>query len=227
MAKNIKESSDPKANVAEALSKTELFLNRNKKTIAYAVGCIIALAALFLIWKNLIVQPKQREAENQSYIAERYFRADSFNLALNGDGNALGFKQVIDKYGSKAGGAVYYYAGVCYLRLGEYDKAIEYLKKYNEKDSRTMAKAKACIGDALVNKGELKEAADWFEKAAALSDDVFSAGYLIKCGLCYEELQQPEKALAAYKKIKNQYVNSPEGADIDKYIARVEASLNK
>ena len=223
MAKNYKESSEPKANVAEALSKTEMFFEKNKKTIGYVVGGLIVLAALIFVYRNYIVLPKQKEAINQLYVAERYFKADSFNLALNGDGNALGLRQIIDKYGSKAGMAAYFDAGVCCLRLGENDEAIQYLKKFSSKDKIMMAKAKCCIGDALVNKDDIKGALPYFEEAAEISDNIFSAGYLLKAGICLEELGDYGKALAAYNKIKNVYAQSPEGREIDKYISRVEA----
>lgn len=223
MAKINKESSEPKANVAEALSKTELFFEKNKKTIGYVVGGLIVLAALIFVYRNFIVIPKQKEAANQLYVAERYFKLDSFNLALNGDGNSLGLKQIIDKYGKNAGSAAYFDAGVCCLRLGENDQAIEYLKKFSSKDKIMAAKAKCCIGDALVNKDDIKGAVSWFEEAAELSNNIFSAGYLLKAGICYEELGDFGKALECYNKIKNEFAQSPEGQEIDKYISRVEA----
>ncbi|MBR0313620.1 MAG: tetratricopeptide repeat protein [Bacteroidales bacterium] len=223
MAKINKESSEPKANVAEALSKTELFFEKNKKTIGYVVGGLIVLAALIFVYRNFIVIPKQKEAANQLYVAERYFKLDSFNLALNGDGNSLGLKQIIDKYGKNAGSAAYFDAGVCCLRLGENDQAIEYLKKFSSKDRIMAAKAKCCIGDALVNKDDIKGAVSWFEEAAELSNNIFSAGYLLKAGICYEELGDFGKALECYNKIKNEFAQSPEGQEIDKYISRVEA----
>lgn len=223
MAKINKESSEPKANVAEALSKTEMFFEKNKKTIGYVVGGLVVLAALIFVYRNFIVIPKQKEAVNQLYVAERYFKLDSFNLALNGDGNSLGLRQIIDKYGKNAGMAAYYDAGVCCLRLGENDEAISYLKKFSSKDRIMAAKAKCCIGDALVNKDDIKGAVSWFEEAAELSDNIFSAGYLLKAGICYEELGEYGKALAAYNKVKDVYAQSPEGQEIDKYISRVEA----
>jgi len=226
MAKNNKEISEPKANVAEALSKTDMFFEKNKKTIGYVVGGVIVLAALIFAWYSLIYTPKQKEAVNQLFVAERYFKLDSFNLALNGDGNSLGFAQVIDKYGSKAGKSVYFNAGICCLRLGDYDKAIEYLKKYDTKDKLMQARAKAAIGDATVNKGDVKGAVSYFEEAAKLSNNIFSANYLLKAGLCYEELGQMDKALEAYNKIKNEFPNSPEGMEVQKYISRTEASIN-
>ena len=51
----------------------------------------------------LFRKPLIQEALAQSFTAEQHFRADSFALALNGDGNALGFKQIIDEYGNNAG----------------------------------------------------------------------------------------------------------------------------
>ena len=225
MAKINKESSEPKANVAEALSKTEVFFEKNKKTIGYVAGGIIVVAALIYAWYSLIYQPKQREAVDQLFVAERYFRLDSFNLALNGDGNSLGFAQVIDKYGKKAGEAVFFDAGICCLRLGDYDKAIDYLKKYSTKDNIMKARAKAAIGDALVNKGDIAASVPYFEEAASISNNIFSAGYLQKAGICYEELGQLDKALAAYNKIKNEFPNPPEGMEVQKFISRVEASI--
>ena len=59
-------------------------------------------------------------------------------------------------------------------------------------------------------------------KAAKVSDNMFSATYLLKAGITYEELGQRDKALAAYKEIKDKYPQSMEGYDIDKYISRIE-----
>ena len=77
-----------------------------------------------------------QEAMAQTFLAEQYFRADSFALALNGDGNAYGFKKIIDEYGTLAGEAVYFYAGICELQLGQYKNAIDYLKKYDGDDTQ-------------------------------------------------------------------------------------------
>jgi hypothetical protein len=53
--------------------------------------------------------------------AVRYFESDSLNLALNGDGNNLGFLQIVEDYsGTKAGNLANYYAGVIYLKQGNF-----------------------------------------------------------------------------------------------------------
>ena len=133
--------------------------------------------------------------------AEASFQAGEFELALNGDGNSLGFAQVIDEYGSKAGASAYLYAGVCELQLGNYENALNYLKKYNGKDAILAARALACQGDAYVGLEKYKDALSCFEKAAAKSDNIFSAAYLLKAGVVCEELGDNQKALSLYKQI--------------------------
>jgi tetratricopeptide (TPR) repeat protein len=153
--------------------------------------------------------------------AEQNFRAGDFELALNGDGNALGFVQIIDEYGKKAGKAVYFYAGVCELQLGEWEQAIKYLESYKGKDTILAARATACIGDAYVGLEDYKKALGYFEKAAQ-ADNMYAAGYLLKAGAVAEALGENDKALSFYKKIKDQYPQSVEAYDVDKYIGRIE-----
>ncbi len=52
---------------------------------------------------------------------------------------------------------------------------------------------------------------------------MFAAGYLLKAGVVAEKLGQTEKALGFYKQIKDQYPQSMEGYDVEKYIGRIEA----
>ena len=52
---------------------------------------------------------------------------------------------------------------------------------------------------------------------------MFAAGYLLKAGATAEKLGETEKALSYYKKVKDQYPQSMEGYDVDKYIGRIEA----
>ena len=208
--------------IEETVSKTEQFYNENKKTIW---GCIIAAAVIalgVLAYNQFYLKPKVAEAQEQAYPAEAAFRAGNFELALNGDGNNYGFAQIIDEYGSKAGKAMPFYAGVCALQLKDYEAAVDYLKKYKGKDPILAARAQACLGDALAGLERYEEAAAQFEKAAGVSDNMFAAGYLLKAAVTYEELGANDKALALYETIKDKYPQSMEAYDIDKYINRIK-----
>ena len=220
MAKEIKNQNAEA--VVEAVSKTEKFFNENGKLLSIIAVAVVVIAAGIFCWFKFAYQPKVEEAQGQMAYAEQNFRAGDFELALNGDGNVLGFAQVIDEYGAKAGKSVYFYAGVCELQLGNWDAAIRYLNSYKGKDAILKARATACIGDAYVGLEEYGKALGYFEKAAAMADNIYAAGYLLKAGVTAEKLGQNEKALGFYKQIKDQYPSSMEGYDVDKYIGRIE-----
>lgn len=207
----------------ETVSKTEQFFNENKSVLFGLVAAVLVIGFGSLAYNQWILKPKQAEAMEQMYPAEASFNAQAYEVALNGDGNTLGFKDVIDQYGSKAGKAVYLYAGICELQLGHNEEAISYLKKYNAKDAILAARALACIGDAYVGLQDYNTAVGYFEKAAAKADNIFAAAYLLKAGIAYEALGQDSKALSCYETIKDQYPQSIEGYDVDKYISRLQS----
>ena len=209
--------------INETVSRTEQFFNENKKIILGAIIAILVIGLGALAINQWVIKPKQAEAMEQMFPAETAFNAQAYELALNGDGNTLGFKDIISEYGAKAGKAVYLYAGICELQLGNFEEAISNLKKYKGKENILASRALACIGDAYVGLEDYNTAISYFEKAAAQSDNVFSAAYLLKAGVTYEELGQDDKALACYNQIKEKYPQSVEGYDIDKYISRIES----
>ena len=221
MAKEIK--NEKAEAVVEAVSKTEQFFEKNGKTISYAAIAVVAVIAAVFCWNKFVHQPKVAEAQGQMAYAEQAFRAGDYQTALNGDGNTLGFVQILEDYGTKAGESVYFYAGVCELQNGNWDAAIKYLESYNGKDAILAARAQACMGDAYVGLENYSKALSCFENAAAAADNMFAAGYLLKAGAVAEKLGDDAKALSFYKKIKEQYPQSMEGYDVDKYIGRIEA----
>lgn len=209
--------------INQTVSKTEQFFNENKKTIYGALIAILVIGFGILAYSQWILKPRQAEAMEQMYPAEAAFAAGEYELALNGNGNVLGFKDILDEYGTKGGKSVNFYAGACELQLGNFEEAIKYLKKYKGKDHILSARALACLGDAYTGLEDYRTAIGYFEKAADLSDDIFSADYLLKAGVAYEELGEYDKALVCYKRIQNDWPNSVEGYDIDKYISRIES----
>ena len=212
-----------KEKLNETVSKTDQFFNENKKTIIGVLIAILVVGFGVLAYNQWVAKPKQAQAMEQMFPAEASFNAGEYALALNGDGNVLGFADIIDEYGAKGGKAVYAYAGICALQEGDFEQAISYLKKYKGKDNILSSRVLSCIGDAYVGLEDYPAAINYFMKAAAKADDIFAAASLLKAGVTYEELGQDDNALECYKQIKDQYPQSIEGYDIDKYIARIES----
>ena len=221
---NNKNIQEPEVNVGEALSKTEKFFETYKNHIIYGSIGIIAVVAIALLYHNFITLPAQQEAMAQTFTAEQYFRAGEYEKALNGNGNALGFNQIISEYGTKSGEAVYFYAGVCNLQLGNFADAISDLKKYNGEDAVIAARALACIGDAYAAQNDFNSAVNNYKAAAAKADNILAANYLLKAGIICEEQGNTAEALKYYQEIKDKYPASPEGYDINKYISRIQVS---
>lgn len=220
MAKEV--MTENEAAVANAVSKTEQFLQKNAKLIWGVLAAAVVVVALAYCGYRFIYMPQKAEALQQMSKAEANFQAGNYELALKGDGNDLGFEEVIAQYGSKAGKSVYLYAAICEMNLGNAESALQYAGKYNGKDNTLAARCEALKGDAYVNLSNYAKAADSFKKAAKTSNNVFSAQYLVKAGLAYEAMGQNEDAAACYKQIKDQYPNSIEAVDVDKYITRLE-----
>ena len=210
-------------NIAEAVSKSELFFQKYGKIVYGCVAAVLLIALAILAYNRFILQPKKEKAQAEMFKAEQKFAQGNFELALNGDDNTMGFEEIIDTYGSKAGEAVYLYAGASALQIGEFDKAISFFKKYDGEDKILLSRAQAGIGDAYVGLEDYKSALAAYEKAAAtVSSNMYAAGYLLKAGQVAEEMGNKDKALDFYKKIKDQYPESAEASDIDKYITRLE-----
>lgn len=210
--------------VEEALSKTELFIENNSKMITIIVAAIIVVVLGFFGVQRYILEPREVNATTRMFMAEKYFEQDSLRLALNGDGANDGFLAVIDGFGStKAGNLANYYAGISYLKLGEFENAIDYLNNFDADDELIGPMAIGAIGDAYLELGKQEKAVDNYLDAADAGDnDLIAPQFLMKAGLVYEEMGKNEQAVETYKRIKQDYPKSTEAREMDKYIARAE-----
>jgi tetratricopeptide (TPR) repeat protein len=162
------------------------------------------------------------------FVAEQLFGEGDFETALNGDGNNAGFVEIVENFGgTRPGRLAAHYAGICYLRSGDLDSALDYLQKYKP------AKGAAAVivnaqnlglqGDIYVQKNDYAKAADMYRKAVAAADNVLTTPYFLKKSAEVEAVQgNTAAAIEAYRRIKNDYAGSLEARDIDKYIGALE-----
>ena len=212
--------------VENALTSAERFFEANSKIISMIFGAVVVVALIFLATHRFYSLPREAKAKEQIYMAEQYFAKDSFNLAINGDGNFPGLLDIMDDYGrTKAGKLARYYAGISNLHLGKYQEAIDYLKDFSTDDLLLAPVVKGAIGDAYAELGNKEKAIKYYNEAAELNPNAFTSPiYYLKAGNLYEVMGNKEKALAAYKVIKEKYAESNEGRTIDKYIAKLTAN---
>ena len=228
MATKNSQQEDNLQELESALTKTERFIEDNQNMITYIVGGIILVVILFLGFSKFYLQPKEDEALSQMFMAENYFEKDSFNLAINGDGNYLGFLDIIDDYGiTKSANRAKYYAGISYLHLGQYEDALDYLQDFKTDDLLLAPIVEGAQGDALLELGETDDALKQYKKAILASDNELTTPvYMMKAASLLETMDELEDALALYEEIKEKYPTSTEGTNIDKFIARVKLKLS-
>jgi tetratricopeptide (TPR) repeat protein len=210
-------------NVEETLTKTEQFLESNYKPLLIGLAVVVVLVGLFWLGKAYLTK-RNNEAQSQMYQAERYLEMDSINLALNGDGNYLGFIDIAEEYKfTRAGNLARYGAGICHLHLGNYDEAIDFLNKYTKKDKVIGSIAIGATGDAYVELGDLEKGITKYLEAAEFADNSFNTPlFLMKAAELYELNGSYTDALKLYERIKDEYPASTEGSSIEKYISRVK-----
>ncbi|UCG27163.1 MAG: tetratricopeptide repeat protein [Bacteroidales bacterium] len=228
MAKKKKGITDDRIQgVESALSKTEQFIEDNQKMLTIITMVIVVIVAGYLGYKRFIVYPAEEEAQSQMFVAEQYFERDSFNLALYGDGNYFGFLDIIEEYRiTKAANLAHYYTGISYLRLEEYEIAIEYLEKFDSDDMMLAPLTLGAIGDSYLELDDPEQAVEYYTRASRMkNNDFINPIYLLKAGKVYENLGEYEKALENYERIRNEYPESQEGRTIEKYITRVKLFL--
>lgn len=204
---------------------TGSLIEDNQKTIIGVLFAIALAIGLYYAYKTLVKMPADREAGEMMYQAQRQFEQDSFTLALTNPGGGFpGFEDIIDQYGSSpAGNTARYYAGISYLNLGQFDKAVESLKSFSPVGDILPIVKYGAIGDAYAELNDMDNALSFYKKAVAQGDNsVLTPIYLKKLGLWFEKNDNKAEALAQYQAIKTKFPKSLEGSDIDKYLSRVQ-----
>lgn len=200
--------------------------DRYGKQASYVLLAIIVIVGGFLAYRNMVSEPNEKKATEAMFRAEEYYRQDSARLALNGDNINAGFVKIISKYGgTKAANLASFYAGSCYLKLGDYNNAVKYLKDFSTSVKQLQERSYGLLGDAYSEQNKKEEAAEQYKKAGTYfeKDELFSPEYLFRSGYLYESMGKTQDAVAMYQLIKEKYPTSTRGTDIDKYLARLGA----
>ncbi|SMD34931.1 Tetratricopeptide repeat-containing protein [Reichenbachiella faecimaris] len=213
--------------IAEQLSRTEQFIEKNKTVVSVLAG-IIVVAIVGYMFSNYYIQGQNENAERDMFQAVYYFEADSLGKALNGDGNDYGFLDIISEYSmTDAANMANYYAGATYLELGDFENAIRYLGAFSASDYIIQARAYALIGDAQMELGNYSEAADQYEKAADYNaNKQFSPTYLTKAAIANEQAGNLSAAKNNYQTIVNDFYGVVEYQESVKHVARLEGLTN-
>jgi len=210
---------------AAVVAKAKDFWAKYNKPVTIVCTVIILVLGGFYIYKNYFKNPKEEKAAEAMFKAEEYYRIDSVNQALNGDGQYDGFLRVIKKYGgTDAANMANFYSGSCYLKLNDNEKAIKYLKKVSTSSKPVQAKAYKLLGDAYADQGKNAEALEYYKKAAHHfeKDETNSSEYLFLAAyLADRVLKDSKEAIELYKELKEKFPKTQQGSQAEGYLAQL------
>lgn len=214
----------------ETASKSEQWIEKNSKPLFYSLIAVVLIFLAYLGYNKYIVEPNELDASNELAFPRKYFDEaatagsgiDSLlTLSLEGADGKYGFLDIADSYsGTNAGNLANYYAGISYLQMKQYDKAIEYLSKFDSDDELLGPTALGAIGDAFSDIDQQEDALSYYEKAANKKANEFTTPlFLYKAGQTAMDLKNFDKAEKLFSQIKEKYSTSDQGKDIEKFIA--------
>ncbi len=216
----------------EGSSKTQQWVEKNQNRILGLVAVISILVIGIFAYSKLIVEPKESNAFNKMYFAQKKFdeamliNSDSvYNISLNGDEINLGMLDVIEEFGgTNAANLANYYSGMMYLKMNDYQNAIKYLSEFSSDDILLSSLATGSIGDAFAELNQFDDALDYYVKASKVENNYTTPMYLFKAGTIAMKLNKFNRAEDYFTSVKLDYANSPEAKNIDAFISKAIAS---
>lgn len=207
------------------IAKAKDFWTKYSKPILIVGTVLVLLVGGYWGYKNFVKKPKEEKAADALFKAEDYYRKDSVNAALNGDGQSMGFLKIISKYsGTEAANLANFYAGSCYIKMDDNANAIKHLKKFSSDAKQIQQRAYKLLGDASADLGKNDDALDYYKKAAHHfeEDQANSAEALFLAAYLADRVMKNQKeAIALYKELKEKYPRTQQGFDADNYLAQL------
>lgn len=208
--------------LADKLTQAEDFVKSNQKFLSY-IGIALAVAvggvAAFFYYQST----QEEEAQVALFPTIYLFEKDSFDLALYGNGINAGLLEISESYSlTKAGKLASLYAGIAYMKKGQFEEAIPLLEQYNRGDVILQGAAYALLGDAHMEKQLYEEAASYYKKASEYKPNKqYTPAYMMKWALASELAGKPTESVKVYEKLIAQYPQATEVNDAKKYLGKV------
>lgn len=215
------------------------FWSTYSKPIIYAGSAIILIIGAWFGYQKLVKEPKEQNAAEAIFPAESLFdkmastgfSKDSVNIVLNGGNaggtNITGLLKVMNTYGgTDAANRASYMTGAAYLQIGEFEKAIKYLKEFKSNGAAQVEiKTDILLGHAYAEQKKVEDAFSYYKKAAEVNtkDEAFTADALVIAASYAEENGKTKEAIELYEKARDNYASFPsvQNGDVEKHLAKL------
>jgi len=183
------------------------------------VGGLLVLILGYFAYRQFIWSPSNEESKDSYWEGLNFAAADSTDAALDE------LSVVVKKFDGKIGGEVAQFAYARQLmEKGEFKKALTELDGVEVEDTYIRVMVVGLKADCNSEMKKYEEAANLYLEAADMNDNEFTSPiYLMKAGLCAEEIKNFDKAVECYERIRDNYSAFHSQKQIDKYLARAKS----
>ncbi len=213
------------------VTKVLAFFNKYQNIIYGIIIGVLVVACAIIAFNRFYIQKKNAEASAQIVRPISLFMlgdTTSLNLALEGDDENDGFLSIASGYKlTRTANTANYYAGLTYLKLGQKDEAMSYLKKFKKKEDVLWYGCQMTIGDLYDDEGDEANAMKYYKKAAQSEDPLYAPVALFKMGQMYERNENWNDALKAYKEIEARFYAEYNKMNIAQYVERAQLKVSK
>ncbi len=206
-----------------------LLLYEENRQLVYGLG--VGLLVLILAVPGYMYYQQQQSKQANEMLGKILptYEQGNYEQALNGTAQTAGLLTIADEYGGTDAGnlATFYAANALYERQ-KYDEALTYYQQFEKSNDFIGASAYAAEASIYENKDNIQKAAERYEQAASQYQNKLTAPrFLIEAGEAYEEAGDYESAEQMYRRLKENYPDSDQAEDVERYLARVNARQEK
>lgn len=220
---NAPEAQNAVDNINETLTDMSRKVENNKKPIIIAVIALIVIIAGFLFIKD-------RTSKNSGNADVAIGNAD-YELIAGNDSIALEQYKQVAEMGHDAGNRAALDAAIMLYEKKDYEQAINYINKYDPRESIVGAAAYSLKGDCYVNLENYSQAVKAYKDAIKQSDKnpYYTPYFMLKLARVYRAQQDYNAEAKLYQEIKKEYPRyaASTGLNVDKYIERATIDATK
>jgi len=207
------------------------FFDEYNKIIYGVAICLLVIVGALLAFNKFYLVPQSEKASALITAPMGYMmKTDSLSLvkALEGDDENEGFLSIASSFKfTKTANTANYFAGKCYLGLGDKEEALKYFLKFKHKDDVYWFGTQAIISDLYDDQGDIQKAIKYCKKAAQSKDPYFAPVNLFKLGQLYEREENWAKAAETYQIIKDKFYTEFQKTGVEKYLERALLNSDK
>ena len=202
------------------------FYGENQTILFSVVGAIVIAIVAVLFYTSKVEENNLLASTELSRVINSY-NSGLYQQAIDGKAGTkeIGLLKIVNEYsGSEQGEVARIYLANSYFYTEQFDKALEAFEDYSGSDNLMVASAIAGQASCYEVKGEYKDAAKYFAKAANVSEYVpANPDYLLSAGINYIKTKNISEAKVVLDKVKNDYSTSLASRQVDKYLAQIKS----